>query len=273
MNNLKPFLRWAGGKTWLIKHLSNYLPANGYTNYHEPFLGGGAVFFSLEPHKAYLSDLNKELIDTYKQIQNNVEEVIIQLSKFSNTESHYYEIRSNIYTDAAQKAAKFIYLNQTSFNGIYRVNLKGEYNVPFGYRNKCFYDPEGLRLSSKALTDVVLMHVDFMETLNNVKENDLVFVDPPYTVAHENNGFVKYNQKIFAWEDQERLSAYLKSVTDRGAHFIMTNAAHKSIEALYTDIGRSIKLKRASLIGGKGAIRTTYNELIYSSVRNEKVFK
>jgi DNA adenine methylase len=273
MNNLKPFLRWAGGKTWLIKQLSNYLPINGYNDYHEPFLGGGSVFFSLQPQKAFLSDLNKDLIDTYRQVKNNVEEVIIYLSEFSNTAIDYYETRSALYLNEAQNAAKFIYLNQTSFNGIYRVNLKGEYNVPFGYRSKNFFDPISLRAASKALVNVELTHSDFDSTLANIKENDLVFIDPPYTVAHENNGFVKYNQKIFAWEDQERLSIYLKTIKKIGAHYIMTNAAHKSIEELYLDIGEATKLQRASLIGGRGATRAKYNELIYSNAINKNIFK
>lgn len=270
MTNLKPFLRWAGGKTWLIKYLSNYLPSSGFNTYHEPFLGGGSVFFSLQPQKAILSDLNQELIGTYLQVKDNVEDVIKHLSNFSNTSINYYQVRGTNYDSETQKAAKFIYLNQTSFNGIYRVNLKGEYNVPFGYRNKDFLDTKALRAASEALKNVELLHVDFVETLNNIKEGDLVFIDPPYTVAHENNGFVKYNQNIFAWEDQERLNNYIKSVTEKGAYFIMTNAAHKSIEELYSDIGESIKLQRASLIGGKGALRTLYNELLYSNIKNGK---
>ena len=265
MDNPKPFLRWAGGKTWLIKYLTNFLSTIKFNDYHEPFLGGGSVFFSLQPQKAFLSDLNYELIGTYVQVKANVEEVIHELSKFKNNATYYYEVRSKMFTNEAQKAAKFIYLNQTSFNGIYRVNLKGEYNVPFGYRTKNFFDPTGLRLVSKALASVELKHSDFMNSLNNVKENDLVFVDPPYTVAHENNGFIKYNQKIFAWEDQQRLSLYIKAVVARGANYIMTNAAHKSIEDLYNDFGDSTKLQRASLIGGKGAKRSKYNELLYSN--------
>lgn len=270
MSNLKPFLRWAGGKTWLLKHLPDYIPIKGFNDYHEPFLGGGSIFFSLQPKKSFLSDLNKELIETYESVKTDVENVIVELSKFKNTADDYYEIRSASYDSTAQKAAKFIYLNQTSFNGIYRVNLKGKYNVPFGYRNKNFFDPDALRAASTALTNVELFNSDFVDTLVNVKENDLVFLDPPYTVAHENNGFVKYNQKIFAWKDQERLSNYIKEISGRGAYYIMTNAAHKSIEELYYDIGDFKKLQRASLIGGKGATRAKYNELIYSNITNNE---
>lgn len=265
MSNLKPFLRWAGGKNWFIKHLINYLPSDGFNNYHEPFVGAGSVFFHLKPKHAFLSDLNSELIDTYKQVKDNVEELILSLSQFENTADCYYQVRSTEYSDKTQQAARFIFLNQTSFNGIYRVNLKGVYNVPYGHRNVNFFDPNGLRSASKALHNSTLSTSDFMKTIDNIQENDLVFVDPPYTVAHENNGFVKYNQKIFAWGDQERLNSYLQSILERGANFIMTNAAHESIEQLYKGIGNITKLQRASLIGGKGATRTSYNEFVYSS--------
>ena len=265
MNNLKPFLRWAGGKSWFVKHLNSYLPDKKFNNYHEPFIGGGSVFFHLKPKNAFLSDLNSELIDTYEQVKNNVEELIIKLSEFENTAECYYQIRNTLYSEKVLKAARFIFLNQTSFNGIYRVNLKGIYNVPYGYRSVKFFDADSLRSASKALCNATLSASDFMKTLDNIQENDLVFVDPPYTVAHENNGFVKYNQKIFAWGDQERLNDYLQAILKKGANFIMTNAAHESIEQLYTGIGDIEKLQRASLIGGKGAIRTSYNEFVYRS--------
>ena len=265
MSNLKPFLRWAGGKSWLIKHLNNYLPKEGFNNYHEPFVGGGSVFFHINPEQAFLSDLNPELINAYEQVKNNVEELILRLQVFENNEECYYRVRGTTCSDQIQQAARFIFLNQTSFNGIYRVNLKGVYNVPFGYRSTNFFNPQGLRSASKALLNSTLCTSDFMNTLDNIQENDLVFIDPPYTVAHENNGFIKYNQKIFAWADQERLNSYLQSIILKGANFIMTNAAHESIEQLYNEIGNRTKLQRASLIGGKGATRTSYNEFIYCS--------
>ena len=267
MDNLKPFLRWAGGKTWLLKHLSKYLPSNGFHDYHEPFLGGGSVFFSLRPKKAFLSDLNADLIETYDQVKKNVEKVILELSKFENTADFYYEIRSTKFNEIAQNAAKFIYLNQTSFKGIYRVNLKVEYNVSFGYRTKWFFSAEGLRSISKSLANVELNHLDFTETLPNIKENDLVFLDPPYTVTHNNNGFIKYNKKLFDLNSQYALSDYINKVKNKGAYYILTNAAHHNIEEIFTKKNDKIfELKRASLIGGKNSNRGKYAELLITNI-------
>jgi DNA adenine methylase len=263
----KPFLRWAGGKSWLIKHLSNFLPKDGFSNYHEPFLGGGSVFFHLKPNKAILSDLNKELIDTYIQVKINVESVIDELSKFDNTESLYYEIRSNDYLDKAKQAAKFIFLNQTSFNGIYRVNLKGKYNVPYGYRNVRFFDPENLRSISKSLSKAELYHSDFSKTIHNIKENDLVFLDPPYTVTHNYNGFIKYNKKLFDLESQIALSKYIDEIKNKKAYYILTNAAHQEIEKIFRkDNDKIIEMSRASLIGGKNAKRGKYGEFVITNI-------
>lgn len=263
----KPFLRWAGGKTWLIKHLSNYLPKNGFNTYHEPFLGGGAIFFHLNPKKAFLSDLNKELIETYDQIKGNVEEVIDHLSKFENNEQFYYKVRSEDYQEASKKAARFIYLNQTSFNGIYRVNLKGEYNVPFGYRTKNFFEPELLRSVNKVLGDVQLNHSDFSQTIKNIKAGDLVFLDPPYTVTHNNNGFIQYNKNLFDIDSQYALSNYIDDIKKIGAYYILTNAAHHKIEEIFKkDNDQIIQLDRASLIGGKSAKRGNYAELVITNI-------
>ena len=201
--SVKPFLRWAGGKNWLIKSIHNFLPNDGFNNYHEPFLGGGSVFFNLsQSGKAFLSDLNEELINTYEQVQQNVEGIIEQLREFKNNEDCYYETRDvSLFTTSESKAARFIFLNQTSFNGIYRVNLEGRYNVPFGFRSKNFLEPENLRLVSQRLEKAVFRIGDFSECIKYVKKNDLVFLDPPYTITHNNNGFFKYNQKLFDKKD------------------------------------------------------------------------
>lgn len=266
-SHAKPFLRWAGGKSWLIKHIANFLPEEGYDAYHEPFLGGGSIYFHLRPKIAFLSDLNNELIETYKQIKTNVENVIFELEKFENTESCYYRVRNEKYNDAAKNAAKFIFLNQTSFNGIYRVNLNGEYNVPFGYRSKDFFDPDNLRLASSALKKIRLKQSDFTSSLKNIKENDLVFLDPPYTVTHNNNGFIKYNKKLFDLESQYALSKYIDEVKNIGAYYVLTNAAHNEIEKIFKKGNdRVIEIDRASLIGGKNAKRGKYSELIITNV-------
>ncbi|MEH6537752.1 MAG: Dam family site-specific DNA-(adenine-N6)-methyltransferase [Psychroserpens sp.] len=266
IKDVKPFLRWAGGKKWLLKDLDKFLPKKGFNNYHEPFLGGGAIFFNLNPQKkSYLNDLNSELIDTYQSIKDDVESVIQELKKFNNTESCYYDVRSKKYRKESRKAARFIFLNQTSFNGIYRVNLKGEYNVPFGYRKKDFFEPDNLRLVSKCLANTDMSKDDFSKTINNVKEEDLVFLDPPYTITHNHNGFFKYNQKLFSEKNQYELSEMIDQIKDKGAYYILTNAAHFKVKEIFDKGDKISKLKRASLIGGINAKRGKYSEYIFTN--------
>lgn len=264
--NIKPFLRWAGGKTWLLKHLSN-VKASTYNNYHEAFLGGGATYFYLKPKgHSFLSDLNADLIEAYQTIKDDVNGVICKLETFRNTKDDYYQIRSSIFESKVDRAARFIYLNQTSFNGIYRVNLKGVYNVPFGFRTKNFLDKENLIHAQKALKNTTLHQGDFYSILNNVKSGDLVFLDPPYTVSHNLNGFIKYNEKIFSLEDQIRLSKLIDELKAIGAYYILTNAAHKKVEEIFDKGDRQFEFKRASLIGGVNSGRGQTSEFVFTNV-------
>lgn len=264
----KPFLRWAGGKNWLIKHIGG-LDLSKFRSYHEPFLGGGAIFFSLKPKKAFLSDLNGDLIDTYSAIKIDAKRVISILKTFQNTENYYYEIRHQDLNDGFERAAKFIYLNQTSFNGIYRVNLKGVYNVPFGFRNKPFIEENKLISAQYALKNAELTTCDFYKIVKNIKRNDLVFLDPPYTVSHNKNGFIKYNEKIFQLQDQYRLSSLIDEIKRKDAYYILTNAAHTIIDEIFDKGDIKIELKRASLIGGHNSVRGNTTEFIFT---NTKVF-
>ncbi|WP_196889931.1 DNA adenine methylase [Aureivirga sp. CE67] len=272
-NKVKPFLRWAGGKRWLTKNIKEYLPKE-FNNYHEPFLGGASIFIYLKSNnlingKSYLSDFNNELINAYKQIQSNPKIIINELEKLKNTKEDYYKIRSSNPKTATLKAVRFIYLNKTSFNGIYRVNLKGKYNVPYGYKKtKNLFEFENIMKISTLLKDDVEFHSkDFYSIIDNIKTNDLVFLDPPYTVAHENNGFVKYNQKIFLWEDQKRLANFLQEINNKKAYYILTNAAHESVDELFSNLGKKYKVQRSSSVGGKGASRKKVNEFIFTNIQ------
>lgn len=266
----KPFLRWAGGKTWLLKSLEAFLPKK-INNYHEPFIGGGSVFIHLKStgkiqNKAYLSDKNNDLINAYKILRSQPEQLINVLEEFKNEKDFYYFIRDQKYTDKLEQAAQFIFLNRTSFNGIYRVNLKGEYNVPYGFKAyKQLFDFENFKKISRLLKNTSLQSRDFAKTLNDINKGDLVFLDPPYTVAHENNGFVKYNQKIFSWEDQERLKEYIEKVKAKKAYFILTNAAHESICNLFHDVTTPHEVNRYSVVGGTGAERREISEYIFTN--------
>ncbi len=264
----KPFLRWAGGKNWLSRQIEEFLPINGFNQYHEPFLGAGSIFFKLQPSKSHLSDLNSELIETFQQIQTNVESVIKYLRTYQNTEEYYYKSRSKNLRAPASKAARFIYLNQTSYNGIYRVNLNGQYNVPYGFRKKDFFDPENLRQASLALKKVHLKHCDFNETISRVKKGDLVFLDPPYTVTHNNNGFIKYNSRLFDENSQIRLSEYIDNLIEKEAYYILTNAAHDWIKTIFKKPNNKIiTLSRTSSIGGTSAKRGKFKELIFTNIK------
>ncbi len=263
---VKPFLRWAGGKTWLVKHLHLFLPENGFKKYHEPFLGGGAIFFSLNNlNKAFLSDSNADLITTYQVLKSNIEGVIKVLKGFKNNERFYYKVRGSDCVSPIEGAARFIFLNQTSFNGIYRVNQKGQYNVPFGYRTKGFLDEENLRLVSNKLQNATLFSSDFDNIKKNIKNRDLVFLDPPYTVTHNMNGFIKYNQKLFSLEDQYRLSKLIDHIRSHDAFYIVTNASHPKIIEIFEKGDKRIELPRASLIGGKNSYRGRTIEYIFTN--------
>ncbi len=211
-------------------------------------------------------DVNEDLINTYQQIRDYPELVISNLSKLKNTEEEYYRIRSSQPRTNHTRAAKFIYLNKTSFNGIYRVNSKGIYNVPYGYRkNIDIVDRTNLLGISKALRGTEILCQDFQASINNVKEEDLVFLDPPYTVAHENNGFIAYNQKLFTLEDQYRLRDLIKIINERKAYFILTNACHPKIKELYQDVGAISKVSRYSRVGGRNKTRGIVNEYIITN--------
>lgn len=260
----KPFLRWTGSKSWLVRDsLKNFLPKE-FNNYHECFLGGGSVFFSLtHENKSFLYDINEDLIDTYIQIRDNVDLVIKTLKKLKNSEEEFYRIRKAKALTPHTKAAKFIYLNKCSFNGIYRVNSKGIYNVPYGKRkNVDIVSEYNLRMVSKSLKNVNIKAIDFNDSLKFIKKNDLIFLDPPYTIAHENNGFIEYNQNLFAWKDQEKLRDFIKKIIEKEAYFILTNASHSSILELYKGLGKTFMKSRYSKVGGRNKTRGMYNELI-----------
>lgn len=267
---LKPFLRWAGGKTWLLKDIYNYLPEK-FNNYYEPFLGGGSVYIHLKStgkiqNEAFLSDRNTDLINAYNVIKYNSFELIRILKEYKNEKEFYYFLRDQKYSNDIQKAAQFIFLNRTSFNGVYRVNLRGEYNVPYGFKEyKVLFDFDNLLKLRDIFQEASFVSSDFEETLEKVQKGDLIFLDPPYTVAHENNGFIKYNQKIFAWEDQERLAEYIELIKAKEAYFILTNAVHFNINNLFQKVGSKHILNRYSVVGGKGAKREEISEYIFTN--------
>lgn len=267
---MKPFIKWAGGKRWLVANSSFSIPS--FTGrYIEPFLGGGAVFFHIRPERAILSDVNSRLVEVYQAIRNDWKKVDYELRRMqrSHSKEYYYQERSRKRRATHTRAAQFLYLNRTCWNGLYRENLKGEFNVPIGTKNKVIFEEEDFSEISNTLKNAELLACDFSETIGRAREGDLVFVDPPYTTMHNVNGFVKYNQKIFSWEDQLRLKQSISEALDRDAKVILTNADHESIHQLYSDMSRSISVDRASIISGKASSRKSTSEALFFFANGE----
>jgi DNA adenine methylase len=257
-----PLLKWPGGKRSLLSAILPLVPAQ-FNRYFEPFFGAGALFFALQPRKAYLSDNNAELIHAYSQVRDQPEGVIRELRRLRNSELDYYSVRSVVPKNDAARAARFIYLITLAFNGIYRVNLKGEFNVP--YRYKTHLDPcdkERIREASGVLRRAVVRELDFEKALGRAGPGDLVYLDPPYTVAHGNNGFVKYNAKIFSWDDQLRLARVASGLAAKGCTVIVSNADHGSIRRLYGGFAAA-RVERRSIIAASSNFRSRITECVF----------
>lgn len=262
-------LRWAGGKRWLLPTLKELISSVAIGSYHEPFLGGASVFLGLPRFSAaYLSDANSELIEAFLTIRDHPTRVANLARSYANDEATYYRIRAEEPSGRIGRAARFLYLNHTSFNGIYRVNLKGIYNVPFGH-GRTTYIPTANQLGevSGRLQGAVVCTKDFAECASQVSAGDLVFLDPPYTVAHNNNGFIKYNQKLFSFEDQIRLSELIDEIKDRGAYYILTNAAHDALAELFDKGDTRIETSRRNSIGGANAVRGSGTEYLFTNLK------
>jgi DNA adenine methylase len=219
------------------------------------------------PRKAILADLNSELITTYQAIKENPEEAIKVLKKHSKKHSkeYYYEIRDKKPRSQREIAARFIYLNRTCFNGIYRVNSKGKFNVPFGEKYNVFQKDDDFHKTSQILQNTEIIHSDFEQIIDRAENNDFLFVDPPYTVTHNNNGFVQYNEKLFSWDDQVRLANKLIEAKKRGVLVMATNANHAKIRELYEKHFNLVEVSRYTSISGLAKNRKSYSELVIKS--------
>lgn len=261
---LEPLLKWPGGKRKLLTHLSAFLPSK-FERYFEPFLGGGAFFFGLQPSASILSDINNELIECYEVVRDHPDHVIEYLSRQEGTEEWYYSVRSSCPATKVERAGRLIYLLTLSFNGIHRTNRKGQFNVPYGHRPHLHpKDPEEIRSISKALRNAILRCGDFASTVADAGAGDLVYFDPPYTVAHGQNGFLRYNAKIFSWDDQHRLASTARDLVSRGCHVIVSNADHPSITDLYQGFSVA-RVARYSTIAADQQHRRLVSECIFYS--------
>ena len=261
---MKPFIKWAGGKRWILESEQLALP-HFAGRYFEPFLGGAAVFFHVAPAKSVLSDVNSRLIDTYRAIKSDwrlVENELKRMQKLHSRE-FYYQERSRVRRTLHTRAAQFLYLNRTCWNGLYRENLSGKFNVPIGTKTQIVLPDDDFESVSKVLQSAKLSACDFEQTIGLAGDGDLVFLDPPYTTAHNTNGFVKYNQNIFSLNDQIRLRRCTEEALSRGARVVMTNANHETIHELYSDLGSPEIVTRASVISGNASARGKTTEVLY----------
>lgn len=259
--NNNPFLKWAGGKRWLFDS-EQFVAPKFSGKYIEPFLGGGAVFFRLCPDTAILSDTNNRLIELYRVIRDCPIEFETALSDHAvkHSKEYYYDVRAEKFEIAVDRAAQFLYLNRTCYNGLYRENKRGEFNVPIGTKDTVIFGNDDFISWSASLKSAELLCQDFEASIDSANKGDFIFADPPYTVMHNLNGFVKYNQNIFAWDDQVRLCHALKRASDRGVFFALTNADHPSVHELYQGFGKHTQLGRYSVIGGGSSYRAKSTE-------------
>lgn len=264
---LVPFLKWAGGKRWLVASHAHLLPKT-FNTYIEPFVGAGSVYFHLQPARALLGDVNVELVATYQAIRNDWRGLISSLQyrqrrHRENADSYYYWLRSKMPVALTQRASRLIYLNRTCFNGIYRVNREGQFNVPRGTKDKVLIETDNFADMSRLLQGAELVAGDFEVLVNRAKKGDLVFADPPYTILHNYNGFLKYNEILFSWADQQRLSQALLRAARRGTKIFCTNANHHSVRNLYERPEFTLEVvSRYSRISADNASRKNFEELI-----------
>jgi DNA adenine methylase len=256
-------VKWAGGKRWLTAGYDELLPKE-FNKYFEPFLGGASVFLHLQPDEAVLSDANRNLIEMYSALGEDWRSVYRWLREHSDNHGkrYYYQRRASPPSGRFARAAWFLYMNRACYNGLYRVNKRGEFNVPKGSKEDILLSTDNFEAVSKLFATAKLIAADFELMIDKAVEGDFVYVDPPYTVKHNNNGFVKYNEDLFSWGDQERLALSVKRAARRGVMLAVSNADHYSVLDLYKGCGEIVELTRRSTIGGKKASRAAATEIL-----------
>ena len=272
--NLQPFTKWTGGKRQLLGELRSYMPET-YGRYFEPFVGGGALFFDLAPEKAVINDFNEELINAYRQIKNNPAELINLLIKHkeNNSKEYYLELRS-VDRDGrisrmtgVERAARILYMLRVDFNGLYRVNAKNQFNVPYGrYKNPKIVNVDLLYQISEYLNenDIEILQTDFAEAVKDAQTGDFVYFDPPYIPLNETSSFTSYTHEGFSYEEQVRLRDTFKELTERGVYAMLSNSSSPLVEELYKDFNiYFVEAQRTN--GAKSSSRGKISEIIVTN--------
>ena len=274
----KPFVKWVGGKRQLLRQFrekklyppEKFNPKTG--RYFEPFVGGGAVFFDLLPQKAFLSDLNSELVTTYNIIKNDVDELIKSLKKHKHNKKYFLKIRAQNPKQLTnvEIASRFIYLNRTCFNGMYRVNSKGEFNVPLGrYNNPLICDEINLQKVSKTLKNVEITHQDYKQIIKKANKGDFIYFDPPYHPINETSSFTSYTKENFSKRDQIELRDIFLKLHKRGCFVMLSNSDTPFINKIYSEIKDNLikinKVNAGRMINSKSSGRGKIKEVLVTN--------
>lgn len=270
MVQCKPFVKWAGGKTQLLPELRSRFPRE-YNRYLEPFVGGGALFFDVQPRNAYLSDANPDLINAFQVVRDAVEELIKDLQQHVYEKTYYYALRDadrdpsfNQWTQV-KRASRFIYLNKTCFNGLYRVNAKGQFNVPFGrYKNPTLCDEKNLRLCNQVLQTAALRCETFTDVAHAARPGDFIYFDPPYAPSSQTANFTGYSLDGFRENDQRDLSDLCRQLDESGVHFMLSNSFTPLAQELYKEFKVEV-VQAARAINSKASHRGRVNELVVTN--------
>jgi DNA adenine methylase len=262
----RPFLKWVGGKGQLLSQLQPLLPESWGT-YHEPFLGGGALFFALQPAQSVLSDVNPALVNVYRMVRDRPDDLIALLvvHQSAHGPDYYYQVRAQHELPDLEAAARLIYLNKTCYNGLYRENSKGQFNVPIGrYKNPTVCNPIDLHLASKALANTDIQVGDFMNNPGRQKPEDLVYFDPPYYPVSETSNFTGYSRFGFGEEDQIRLRDRVIELADRGVKVMVSNSDCPFIRDIYQGF-RIETIEAGRSINSNATKRGKINEVVVMS--------
>ena len=267
ISDAKPFLKWAGGKGRLIGKLQKFFP-DSYNRYFEPFVGGGAIFFYLNPEKAIINDLNQELINLYEKIRDQPEELMIKLDELQpkvDSKGFFLETRAKVPRNKLDLAVRTIYLNRTCYNGMYRVNSSGEFNVPFGdMGNPRLYEKKNILACSKALQRTTILTGDYKKLIRRIRKNDFVYLDPPYVPLSDTAHFTSYTSEKFGEEQQEELLEFCKKVGKKGALFLLSNSENEFTKKLYEAFNcKTIKAARS--VAARSSSRAPVNELVVTN--------
>ena len=271
---LRPFTKWTGGKRQLLSVIKSLMPES-YNRYFEPFVGGGALFFELAPKDAIINDFNSELINCYQQIKDNPSELIKSLSKHkeSNSKEYYLNLRSADRDSRIEKmnnverAARIMYMLRVNFNGLYRVNSKNQFNVPYGrYKNPQIVDSDLIVSISQYLNEntIHILNGDFEEAVKDVEAGDFVYFDPPYIPLSETSSFTSYTHEGFSYEDQVRLRDTFKKLDEKGAYVMLSNSSSPLVGELYKDFNIH-KVSATRTNGAKSSSRGKIDEIIVTN--------